>query len=682
MGVNLSSPVIQVFDDDGNPGVGYRLYSYEVGTTTPKALYTDKDCTVAASNPVVMDSRGEATVFMEGTYKLVMQDATGSVVWTVAEVGEDSSEGETQYVYYVDPSENDQGVQGNGGTLYAILNSLTFNDTAANIIFRGPEAGSVLLVRNYYLSTSLNDTAYTRIRYIFDMGAQIALSSGVSLTTNAVIDAGFYQIFDGTGTVRGNPVCEAIVPEWWGCVGDGSTDDSIYMTRAWNHYWQRDMVDDETGRESLGIFRFTSGRNYYLTTGLSVTITNHTIGGWCLSGYGAKIKSNLSSGHVISISTQCTTRNLILEGLYIYGGSGENGLIYLSGGQETSAQFLYCLTLRDIHLFGSNGHGLYLHGSIFEATIKDCNIYLNTTNTTGYGVAFDPAGQNSGQLSLYDVNCYYGLNNFRIVSTSYPSFIQCAGHEAHQHGYYLQSHNTAMVNCYVENSWNSAASQDAAGAGIYLSGSGTLVNCFGGTNKVMKYAVEIYATGQINVFGGGANGLVAYGYIAGSATDAASICWMSSQTYVEKSYGTAKATVHVGNGKRTAYVSTSGTNETTLGSYEAAEFLQKQSYTISAFGVANGSDAKTMELNIGAYPITVMNAVTSSEDWRLDATIYAFSDTVQQVSWVLYRPGAMTSGVEQFTQDGTNGLTFSITATMAASTSSLTVFSFMADRKS
>jgi hypothetical protein len=77
-------PKLQFFDANGDPLVGGKLYSYAAGTSTPLATYTDASGAMPNSNPVILDSRGEASVWL-GTpqYKLKLTSATDVEVWTV-----------------------------------------------------------------------------------------------------------------------------------------------------------------------------------------------------------------------------------------------------------------------------------------------------------------------------------------------------------------------------------------------------------------------------------------------------------------------------------------------------------------------------------------------------------------------------------------------------------------------
>lgn len=68
---------------DGLPLVGGKLYTYDAGTTTPRPTYSDAAGTTPNTNPVVMDARGEATIFWLGSYKVVLKDASDNTIWSI-----------------------------------------------------------------------------------------------------------------------------------------------------------------------------------------------------------------------------------------------------------------------------------------------------------------------------------------------------------------------------------------------------------------------------------------------------------------------------------------------------------------------------------------------------------------------------------------------------------------------
>jgi len=90
MAVNLS-PVFgvagQLFDNNGNPLAGGKIFTYLAGTTTPAATYTSSSGTIAHTNPIVLDGagrvpNGEIWLTDGITYKFVVEDSTSALIGT------------------------------------------------------------------------------------------------------------------------------------------------------------------------------------------------------------------------------------------------------------------------------------------------------------------------------------------------------------------------------------------------------------------------------------------------------------------------------------------------------------------------------------------------------------------------------------------------------------------------
>ena len=78
------TPKPQFFDANGAPLVGGLLYTYEAGSTTPLTSYTDSTGVSANTNPIVLDSRGEANVWLGADiYKFALYTSVGVLIWTV-----------------------------------------------------------------------------------------------------------------------------------------------------------------------------------------------------------------------------------------------------------------------------------------------------------------------------------------------------------------------------------------------------------------------------------------------------------------------------------------------------------------------------------------------------------------------------------------------------------------------
>lgn len=88
MAVNLSpiGNAQQFFDNTGVPLNGGLLYTYQAGSTTPLATYTDINATVANANPIVLDASGrlanEVWLTYGVNYKFVLKNAAGSTIGT------------------------------------------------------------------------------------------------------------------------------------------------------------------------------------------------------------------------------------------------------------------------------------------------------------------------------------------------------------------------------------------------------------------------------------------------------------------------------------------------------------------------------------------------------------------------------------------------------------------------
>lgn len=72
----------QSFTTNGSlPLAGGKVYTYVPGTSTPKDTYTTESGSVANTNPVILDSRGEATIFWSGAYDVILKTSADVTIW-------------------------------------------------------------------------------------------------------------------------------------------------------------------------------------------------------------------------------------------------------------------------------------------------------------------------------------------------------------------------------------------------------------------------------------------------------------------------------------------------------------------------------------------------------------------------------------------------------------------------
>ena len=108
----LSGEGLAHFSDiNEDPLSGGKIYFYEVGTSTPVDTYSNIDGSSANTNPVILDSRGNAEIYIVDTVKMVVKDSLDNLLYTVPEFGEIEEEHVSEWdtkvhiVTYIDADE-------------------------------------------------------------------------------------------------------------------------------------------------------------------------------------------------------------------------------------------------------------------------------------------------------------------------------------------------------------------------------------------------------------------------------------------------------------------------------------------------------------------------------------------------------------------------------------------------
>lgn len=78
------TPKQQFFDANGNPLVAGKVYTYAGGTTTPIATFTDQAGSSTNTNPIILDARGMANIWLQPTiaYKFLITDSNDVTQYT------------------------------------------------------------------------------------------------------------------------------------------------------------------------------------------------------------------------------------------------------------------------------------------------------------------------------------------------------------------------------------------------------------------------------------------------------------------------------------------------------------------------------------------------------------------------------------------------------------------------
>lgn len=265
----------QFFTTPGVPAVGYKIATFAAGTSSNQTTWADALQVGANANPIILDARGEAVIFWNGAYKVQLQDSTGAVIWTVDNVQSQPAPS-ASLVPSVDNSFTLGSATFSWANVYVGANHAPVLDTVSGNIgyyrrtdaeiaasvtpsnfsfepWRGEDVRRIGVTGNgttddraaLFIANSIGSALYfppgtykissnltLGVPLLMDYGAIIKPDAGITVTINAPISAGPWQIFNVsnagaviTGLVRPATYGARIPVEWFGAVGNNVTDD-------------------------------------------------------------------------------------------------------------------------------------------------------------------------------------------------------------------------------------------------------------------------------------------------------------------------------------------------------------------------------------------------------------------------------------------------------------------------
>lgn len=196
----MPPPRQKFFDANGVVLAGGSLYSYAAGTTTPLATYTDQTEGGTNANPVVLDSNGEAVIWLgSNSYKFVLKDSLGNTIWTV---------------------DNVKSINNSSITLGMIPDGLFTADAAGRAKIADGFVNAAKLGAKAVGTAAINDAAVGTTQMAdgsvtpakrASLGQQVSSSCGTYTTTsNAYADVTNLSV---TITTTGRPIFIGLIPD-------------------------------------------------------------------------------------------------------------------------------------------------------------------------------------------------------------------------------------------------------------------------------------------------------------------------------------------------------------------------------------------------------------------------------------------------------------------------------------
>lgn len=198
------SPKQQFFDNNGRPLVSGRLFTYQAGTTTKLTTYTSSTGLSSNTNPIILDYRGEANVWIPPNvaYKYVLAPAN-------------DTDPPTNPIWTVDNLVSSQLITLYGGIDTGVVNAYVLNFTAN---FTAYQDGIVI----YWIPANTNTGASTL--NVNGLGlVSIRNQDGTSLTSSQLVAGQIATIMYISGQftlissgIAPSVVSGSFVPTWTG----------------------------------------------------------------------------------------------------------------------------------------------------------------------------------------------------------------------------------------------------------------------------------------------------------------------------------------------------------------------------------------------------------------------------------------------------------------------------------
>lgn len=359
---------------------------------------------------------------------------------------------------------------------------------------------------------------------------------------------------------------------------------------VWDFFFAVEADSTEMIQRALDHWVLTEGDltippgNYTVSAELVANFTATANKGKRISAYGAIITSS-STGNALTVNvTAALARNITIEGLSITASAATNALLFdgKGPGGTGSQEYLFGISLRDLVVNNSAGHGISVINNAFEVTAISCHLNCNA-GLLGSCFRFENVlGGGAIVSSITLIDCSTRGGTYGVVSVGNVNDIRIFGGtylSAYYNGISLENcFGGCIINAHVESNWVSAVGNVEGHGGVSLVASGnfTVIGLYAlSSGGFQTNAINIYcgANGHVQIIGGYSSA-TNYAYINGAAATA-SVSIIGKQTYNTTGVVRVSMTVdgtQISNGIQFPATQVPSSNANTLDDYEEGTF--------------------------------------------------------------------------------------------------------------
>ena len=194
------APKLAFLNSAGAPAMGYKLYTYEAGSTTLLATYTDSTGNTPNANPIILDARGEASVWISAVqYKYVLKTDADVTVFTVDSIQNDTVPTQYESIVIACSDETTALTTGTAKVTFRMPYAMTVTGVKASLT-TAQTSGTIFTVDINDSGTTILSTELTidNTEKTSPTAATAAVISDTALAADAEITIDIDQIGDST----------------------------------------------------------------------------------------------------------------------------------------------------------------------------------------------------------------------------------------------------------------------------------------------------------------------------------------------------------------------------------------------------------------------------------------------------------------------------------------------------